>query len=312
MKYFIFTCVIAWFSSQLWADQPQPHNPFMKRDIPSFGIQAFSYQSQSMGRRYDITVRLPMAYLQDSEKSFPALVITDGNRFFAGAAAALAAVEPELKEPMILVAIGTPFEEGPMAYNLRRVQEFSPPGWDLKDEFGKSVADTCSKAGVSKKNCTGGAPEFLQFIASELLPGLSQHIRIDLAKLTLGGASAGGYFAAWSIFQENSPFQNYIISSPAMAYGDGEIFRQEQRYAENHQDLPVGVYLSSGSLEMIHPYIEGVGKVVSGQTHFGGVLQTRGYPNLKLYSEIHQGLGHMDVIPVTYARGLRLLFGKSY
>jgi len=36
----------------------------------------------------------------------------------------------------------------------------------------------------------------------------------------------------------------------------------------------------------------------------------RGYPGLRLYSEIHQGLGHVDTGPVSLARGLRLLYPK--
>lgn len=281
------------------------------RDFPTLGMQAFSFKSDLMNRTYDIIVRFPMAYMQEPERRFRTLVITDGNRFFGGVAAALMAVEAELDEPMIIVAVGTPFEEGPMAYNVRRVHEFSPKGWDLKDEFGQSVASTCKQAGVDLGDCTGGAPRFLKFLSKELLPGLARGIRINLEDLTLGGASAGGYFAAWTIFQEDSPFRNYIISSPAMAYGNGEIFRTEENYASEHSDLRVGLYMSSGSLEMTHPYIEGVGQVVSGQMHFGGTLMKRNYDGLKLASEIHDGLGHIDVIPATFARGLRHLFGKD-
>lgn len=64
---------------------------------------------------------------------------------------------------------------------------------------------------------------------------------IDTTQLGLFGISAGGFFASWTIFQANSPFRKYIISSPAMAYGDGEIFRQEARYAAGHKDLLVGI-----------------------------------------------------------------------
>ncbi|WP_157976453.1 alpha/beta hydrolase [Parahaliea mediterranea] len=280
------------------------------RDFPLLGMQAFSLDSEVMERRYDIIVRFPMAYLQNPEQRFAALVITDGNRFFGGAAAALMAVEAELEEPMILVGVGTPFEEGQAAYNIRRLYEFSPPGWNLKDPFGQTVAQTCKENDVPRRECTGGAPRFLAFLSQELLPFLAGGLRVDPQRLTLGGVSAGGYFAAWTLFQENSPFSNYIISSPAMAYGDGEIFRVESRFASKQNDLQAGVYLASGSRELADPYLEGVGQVASGQARLGGVLQSRNYPSLTLHSEIHQGLGHLDVIPVSYARGLRLLFGK--
>jgi len=281
------------------------------RDFPLLGMQAFSFQSKVMGRTYDIVVRFPMAYLQSPDRRFPALVISDGNRFFGAAASALMAVEAELEEPMILVGVGTPLEEGQAAYNVRRIHEFSPPGWDLKDAFGKTVAQTCEQNDVAKRDCVGGAPRYLTFLSRELLPFLAGGLRVDPEKLTLGGVSAGGYFAAWAMFQENSPFSNYIISSPAMAYGDGEIFRVESGFAKKHDDLDAGVYLGSGSLELSDAYLEGVGQVASGQARLGGLLRSRDYPGLNLHSEIHQGLGHLDVVPVSYARGLRLLFGKQ-
>ena len=95
-----------------------------------------------------------------------------------------------------------------------------------------------------------------------------------------------------------------------MAYGDGEIFRQEARHAANHTDLPVSVYLGAGGLEAGDPFLEGVANVVSGMSHFAGVLATRHYPALRMVTEYHPGLGHADVLGTTMARGLRVLYPK--
>lgn len=281
------------------------------RNLPSPGVKAYSFRSETMGRTYDVTIRLPRQYLENPDRRFPALLITDGNRLFPAAMAALNAVEAELAAPMILIAVGTPFEEGHDAYNRRRVHEFSPPGWDLQDAFGKGIAQSCAGWKVPEAECTGGAPQFLRFLSDELLPRIARDIRIDRDRLALGGVSAGGFFAAWASFQAESPFTNYIISSPAFAYGGDAIFREEARFAAGRKDFPIGFYMSSGSLEIDHPYLEGVGKVVSGQAHLGGVLRTRAYPNLRLYSEIHQGLGHLDAASTAYARGLRLLMAPG-
>lgn len=292
---------------------PAPAAPstLVARDLPSPGVKAFRFRSEKMGRNYDVVIRFPRQYMAHPDKRFPALLITDGNRFFPAAMAALNAVEGELAAPMILIAVGTPFEEGPDAYNRRRVHEFSPPGWDMKDAFGQGVAQSCAGWKVPLAQCTGGAPEFLRFLSGELIPRLASDMRIDRDRLALGGVSAGGFFAAWASFQPHSPFSNYILSSPAFAYGDGEIFREEARFAEGRKDFPVGIYMSSGSLEIDHPYLEGVGKVVSGQAHLGGVLRGRSYPGLRLHSEIHQGLGHLDAASTAYARGLRLLMAPG-
>jgi hypothetical protein len=96
-----------------------------------------------------------------------------------------------------------------------------------------------------------------------------------------------------------------------MAYGDGEIFRQEERYAAANKDLKVGIYMASGSLEIDDPFLEGIGRIVSGQARFGAVLRGRTYPSLKLTSEIHHGLGHVDAAGTTLARGIRVLYGNK-
>ncbi len=159
-------------------------------------------------------------------------------------------------------------------------------------------------------NAWEARPRFLDFIRSELLPLLYQRFPIDPEQLGLFGISAGGFFAAYAIFQPESPFRKYIISSPAMAYGDGEILRQEERFAAGHKDLPIGLFLGSGSLEMDDPFMEGIGRIVSGQTQLAAALRGRKYPGLSLFVEIHHGLGHGDAAPTTLARGLRSLYAK--
>ncbi len=284
------------------------------RPFPTSNTQSFSYRSDGMDRVYDISIGLPPGYNRDSNKNHPALIVTDGNRVFPilhGIVAGVAAAQPDGIEQPIVISIGTPFEEGQKAYGRRRLYEFSPPNWEMKDRFGLVITNLCENTyELSTIECVGGAPRFLKFITNELLPDLQTEFRINQDDLGLFGVSAGGFFASWAMFQDNSPFSRYLISSPAMAYGDGEIFRLEAGYAKSHDDLPIRVYLGSGTLEMSDPYLEAVGKIVSGHVHLGGVMQSRNYPSLELHSELHQGMGHMDTPAIVAARGLRLLYKK--
>lgn len=70
------------------------------------------------------------------------------------------------------------------------------------------------------------------------------------------------------------------------------------------------MYIASGALEMIDPVLEGSGGIVSGHIRLSAMLSGRKYPGLRLFSEIHPGLGHVDAAPTTLARGLRLLYPK--
>jgi predicted alpha/beta superfamily hydrolase len=284
------------------------------RPYPIRRIQSFSIRSAIMGRQYDISIGFPTDYQAHPETKYPALIATDGNHMFPfvwGVVDGL--MDQGTIENLLLVTIGTPFELGDSTWVRRRIHEFSPPNWPMTDRFGQLIQGLCRQSRLvpPQPECVGGAPHFLRFIVSELLPALDGQVRIDRDRLGLFGVSAGGFFGAYAMFQAESPFKRYILSSPAMAYGDGEIVRQEARYAESHQDFPVGVYLAFGSLEIDDAYMEGLGQITSGTARLAGLLRTRNYPGLRLHSEVHQGLGHVDTAPVSLARGLRLLFPKT-
>jgi predicted alpha/beta superfamily hydrolase len=279
------------------------------RPVPTGDVQSFTFQSPSMGVRFSLNVGMPSGYKAGDGKKYPALIVTDGDFTFPGVNAAARSLSGAIT-PLFIISVGTSIDEGEGEHTRRRIYEFSPPGWDRKDPFGQAVENYCRMFKSEEGRCSGGAGKFLTAIASEMVPQLAAQFPIDTAQLGLFGLSAGGFFASWAIFQPNSPFKKYLISSPAMSYGRGEIFRQEARYAESHKDLPVGIYLGAGVLEAADPELEGMGEIVSGMSHFAGVLATRKYPGLKVTIEYHPGMGHTDVMGTSVVRGLRTLYGK--
>jgi hypothetical protein len=262
-----------------------------------------------MGVRFSLNVGMPPGYKPGDGRKYPALIVTDGDFAFPGVHAAAGSLS-DVITPLFIISVGTALDEGEEEHTRRRIYEFSPPGWDRKDPFGVLVEDFCRRMKSPEGRCTGGAGKFLTAIASEMIPQLASRFPIDTTQLGLFGLSAGGFFTSWAIFQPDSPFRKYLISSPAMSYGRGEIYRQEAAYAERHKDLAVGIYLASGALEAADPMLEGVGEIVSGMSHFAGVLATRKYPGLKVTVEYHPGMGHSDVMGTSVVRGLRTLYAK--
>ena len=284
---------------------------FTPRSFPIRSVESWSYKSPSMGEKYDIVVGLPPGYKENAGKSYPLLVVTDGTMTFGAAFDAANGLTTQGDiDGVIVLSVGVTIEDGDSTWTRRRIYEFSPPDWDRQDRFGKGVSDYCAKFHSAPDKCTGGAPKFLDMIVKEVIPKAKAKYRIDMDRLGLYGVSAGGFFASWVIFQPNSPFTTYIISSPATAYGDGEALKLEARYAETHKDLKANIYMASGELEMANPFLEGIGSIVSGMTHLGAMLKSRGYPSLKLTMEIHHGLGHADSNPSTLNRGMRTVYAR--
>lgn len=234
MKAAAITTAILLAISALRADGQQ----LQSRPVPTGDVQSFTFQSPSMGVRFSLNVGMPTGYKPGDGKKYPALIVTDGDFVFPGVNAAATSLSGVIT-PLFIISVGTAIDEGEEEHTRRRIYEFSPPGWDRKDPFGQAVENYCRMFKSEEGRCSGGAGKFLTAIASEMIPQLAARFPIDTTQLALFGLSAGGFFASWAIFQPNSPFKTYLISSPAMAYGRGEIFRQEAGYAETHKDLPV-------------------------------------------------------------------------
>jgi predicted alpha/beta superfamily hydrolase len=285
------------------------HAQLKSRPVPNRGVESFTFESPSMGVRYSFNVGLPQGYKTGDGKKYPALIVTDGDFAFSGVYDAASALSGAIT-PLFIISVGTSLEEGEEEHTRRRIYEFSPPGWDRQDPFGQGVEEYCRKFKSPQDRCTGGAEKFLTALRTEMIPLLAARFPLDTHQLGLFGLSAGGFFTSWAIFQPNTPFNKYIISSPAMSYGRGEIFRQEAAYAKTHKDLAVGVYFGAGVLEATDPLLEGMGEIVSGMSHLAGVLASRQYPGLKTTIEFHPGMGHTDVMGTSAVRGLRTLYAK--
>lgn len=280
------------------------------RPVPTPGMQAFQFTSRITGQPFESLAWVPPG--TPAGQRLPALIVTDGYRTaYPAIDAARTLLDQGDIEPMVIISIGVPSTFDQDAWTRRRVYEFSPPDWRRTDPFGVLVNDIiCTRLKIPAGQCTGGAPQFLDVITRELIPEMARRLPIDTTRLGLFGVSAGGFFASWAIFSPTSPFRNYIISSPAMAYGDGEVFRREAAFARDHKDLAIGVYMSSGSLEQDDPMLEGIGQIVSGHARFVAALRGRKYPSLRLVTEILPGLGHADNTGTTLVRGLRTLYAK--
>jgi uncharacterized protein len=279
------------------------------RPVPNGGVESFAFQSPSMGVRFSLNVGLPQGYTAGDGKKYPALIVTDGDFVFGNVYQSASTLEGVIT-PLFIISIGTSLEEGEEEHTRRRIYEFSPPGWDRQDKFGQALEGYCKQFRSAEGRCTGGSAKFLAAITAEMIPLLAARFPIDTTQLGLFGLSAGGFFTSWAIFQPDTPFTKYIISSPAMAYGRGEIFRQEAAFAKTHKDLGVGIYFAAGGLEVTDPMLEGMGEIVSGMSHLAGVLASRQYPGLKMTVEFHPGMGHADVMGTSVVRGLRSLYTK--
>jgi len=115
----------------------------------------------------------------------------------------------------------------------------------------------------------------------------------------LAGYSYGGLFGLYVLFTHPESFDAYFAGSPSLGYDDGVLFRLEEAYAQQHDDLPTRLFMTVGSQE------EGLTDL----EEMAGTLRGRGYPGLTLDVSILEEGNHQTAIPQAWTEALLFLIG---
>jgi predicted alpha/beta superfamily hydrolase len=202
------------------------------------GTEVRTITAQSNKQEYRISVALPSSYAAHLERSYPTIYLPDAY-FYFGMVTELTRVMALCEEfpETIVVGIGYPMHE-PLAEVTKEVQrlrirDLTPvpnpaEGWD---------------------GAGGGAPAFLTFIQSELIPLIEREYRADSAARVLAGHSAGGAFALYALFHQPDLFAGYSVASPPLDWGNRVTFAYEAAFAEGRTSLPVKLYFGIGDHE---------------------------------------------------------------
>lgn len=246
----------------------------------------------------------------------PVILAVDGNLLFDivhtavhGRFARVAEAFPSA----IVIGVGYPEAEGFASFYARRNFDFHGP-WDMSDDLGLRLKEICEqlKALDGRPDIemrAGGYELFMSFLRDELLPGLANHYPIDLAaKTTLVGDSAGGHFVLRAIFDPGSPFSRYVAISPSFRAAPGTIKQAEANYAALHTDLPVDIFVCSGTEEVgiNRDYaLCGFGSAV---TWCADMIALRRWPSVNFHYEFMNNESHTSIAMRAISAGLRSVF----
>lgn len=255
------------------------------------GTEVRTITAHSVKQEYRISVALPSSYTAHPERSYPTIYLVDAN-FYFGMVTELTRIMTlgeELPETLV-VGIGYPMGE-PLAEANKEVIR-------LRARDLTPVPDP-AKAGDDGKP-SGGAPAFLAFIQSELIPLIEQEYRADGAARVLVGHSYGGLFTLYALFHQPQLFAGYVAGSPSLFYGDRVTFAYEAGFAEGHRSLPLRLYLGIGGRE------ERVDDpMVSDFFQFVARLESRRYEGLSLTWQIVENCDHCAFTAPTFQAGLQ-------
>lgn len=246
--------------------------------------------ARSVAQDYRISVALPASYAANPERRYPIVYLTDADLYFGMVTelTRVLVIGGELPEA-IVVGIGYPLEE-PLetAYQelfLLRTRDLTP-------------VDDGQRTNPRRQ--TGGAPAFLEFISSELIPLIEGEYRVDPARRVLAGHSYGGLFTLYALFHRPELFAGYVAGSPSLFFGDRVTFAYEEVFAAGRTELPVRLYLGVGGKEerVDDPMVSDLVQLVAR-------LESRNYAGLALTRHIVDGIDHCAFTAPTFQAGLQ-------
>lgn len=247
-------------------------------------VEEFTLHSEIVGVDYRILVSLPAQYAEP-DGSFPVIYNLDSDITFGMVTDISRMLRLDSEMPATMV-VGIAYGASEDDWRRGRNRDLTPVAVDWLE--GES----------------GGARQFLSFIAEELVPRIDRRYRTRSGDRTLCGASFAGLFTLYALFEEPELFRRYLAAVPTVGYGDRILFAMEEELAQVRTDVGARVFISA----------EGSGEEVSFLRYWSSIydfaarLRGRGYPGLQLRTVVLEGESRASAQPRSFTAGLKYLF----
>ena len=242
-------------------------------------------RSAANGQVYKIKIQLPRNYDKRTQ-TYPVLYVIDAETNFGGVGYIVQRlIKDRLIPPLIVVGVayGTDYET---FYKLRS-RDLTP------------IEDEELRMG-GRIDPTGGAPKFCQFLSDELFPYIEKQYAVDGSNRTLYGHSYGGLFCTYMLLHKPELFNNYLILSPSLWFGDNLMLSNLDLISKSF-DL-TNVYMASGELET---------RIKELQTQFISGIETQNPEGLFVKAEVIQNETHRTIFGPGFTNGMRYLFEEN-
>lgn len=232
----------------------------------------FSIQSTANGATYDIKVGLPVNYDPGTEK-YATIYVLDGEEDFDFVSNQCKTITDKNAVTNVLVVV--------IGYGKDRSIDYTP---------------------TKISSVTGGAPEFLNFIKTQLIPEIEAQFGVDTARSSrvILGHSYGGLFGANAFCSDNELFGNYILLSPSLWFDNLISLQLEKDYREQNKDRSQLVFMGIGAAENL-------GRMQAPFEAFYEILRDN-YSSIQLAKNREKDLDHMGSKNPNIIKGLNYYF----
>lgn len=255
--------------------------------MPASEVRALP-QTSANGHDYIVYVSFPLSYqTAGPSRRYPVIYLCDGYWDFPPVAYAADYVRRDGHAPEAIV-VGIGYGGTNPNVGLLRQWDFTPGIDPVYDSTGAT---------------TGHAEEFLNVLATEIIPFVESNYRADPSYRVLMGNSFGGLFTLYAAFQHPGLFQGFVVSSPSLDWRKEYVLSQAQAYAATGKSLNVRMYVGWAAGDEIG---------TSGSSrHFAEQVYKLKIPGLKIAAREVEGGAHSGTKTETFTRGLRYVFAPQ-
>ncbi|WP_271784595.1 alpha/beta hydrolase [Aquimarina algiphila] len=239
------------------------------------------------GQSYKIKIKFPKGYENGSEK-YPVLYVLDAETNFGGVSYIVQRLIKDKLIPKVLIvgiAYGTDYDD---FYKLRS-RDLTPVEDKNLRIGGKQYVDP-----------TGGAPEFTNFLESELFPFIAKNYRVKEEERAIYGHSYGGLYGCYVMLKKPHLFNKYLLLSPSLWFKDNLLIKEAKETELNLK--PTKLYMASGMLET---------RIQNLQMDFVFTLNSKRQKNLELKVDVMRNETHRTVFGPGFTNGLRYLYSEK-
>lgn len=234
--------------------------------------QEFELQAAANGAVYNIKVGFPSDY-NPAVENYASVYVLDGEENFDFVSNTCKEISGRLSVPNVVVI---------------------SIGWGQD----RSIDYTPSKV----SSVTGGGPEFLNFIGTQLIPAIEEKFHVDTARSSrvILGHSYGGVFGAYAFSTDNRLFGNYILLSPSLWFDNLISLQFEQDNRDGNKERDQLVFMGIGEAE-------NSGRMQAPFEAFYQILRDN-YTHIKLGKNREANLSHVGSKNPNIVKGLNYYF----
>ena len=245
--------------------------------------------SLTLNKKYQLYISTPESYTENPNRYYPVIYLLDPQWAFASLIQDVSAMVYDKEMPEVII-VGVGYPGSNPDYSRLRLNDYPSPN--------------------EKFNQNTGAPQFLNFLKTEVIPWVDSRYRTDTNFKALFGTSYGGHFALYTLFENPTLFQAYVAATPVLHFNYRELWQKESRYYFNgsedwpsqtpKQDLPAKLYMSVG--------LEEINVQKAEILAFNEILKLRNYEGFKYEFRAIDNVGHGGAGAETYLRAMQFIF----